>query len=182
MKVIQSLLLTLVVGGLSIVISCAQTKTVQESNHKLVMTVSNADFDIILDAMWTRRDTRESFEWEDEKNMQELLVSVLSANEPMNPELRISTAKRLMEIRLNAINQISEGKAQMGEVEKTEGDEFIELSAYGVDKAYGIQIYTTVVVRPQRAVTFSYYKYSPLLTDEAFHNKSKELRSALKVH
>ena len=179
MRVVTLFFLTTFLLSVSFTSACAQSKKVEKQEP---LTFSNSDFEFSLDSNWKRRDNTESFEWEDDLNGQEILISVLTAKEPMNPELRNKTAKELMEIRRKSIDEISEGKATLTAVETTEKDDSTELIVRGVDQTYGMQIYTAVIVHPTRAVTFAYYKYSPLLTDNAFREKSNELRSAIKVH
>ncbi len=181
MRTAKSLFLMLVIFNGLMATTCAQVRPVEDNKRK-PMSFQNADFEISLNPSWKRRDTQESFEWEDEKDMQEIVISVLAANEPMSPDLRATTAKRLMEHRKRAINEISEGKAVLSEVQAVEDGERTELIIWGIDKVYGMQVYTSVIVHPTRAVTFAYYKYSPLMTDAAFREKSKELRAGLKVH
>ena len=181
MKGIRWVILTRIFITALMTIACAQVKPVQESNVS-PMTFGNVDFEIALSPKWKRRDTSESFEWEDESEMQEIVISVLTADDPMDSKLRLTTAKRLMEIRQKSIDEISEGKTQMTKVETSEGVDLTELVVRGVDNAYGMQVYTAVIVRPTRAVTFAYYKYSPLMTNEVFKQRSKEMRLMLKVH
>lgn len=164
-----------------VALSCAQTKPSTGGGPKPT-TFSNDDFEITLPLEWKRRNSQESFEWEDEKGMQEIVVSVLHAKEPMNAEMRLSTAKRLMEIRLKALEEISGGKARLEETQIFEKNEFVELSVRGVDSSDGMQIYTSIVVNSGRAVTFAYYKYPPTFSEEVFRTRSSELRTAMKVH
>ena len=178
MKVTRSVFLMFAfVSGL-IATTGAQVRPVQDNNPRF-MTFKNADFEIVLGPNWKHRDTEGTFEWEDDKDLQEIVISVFTTNEVMDTS---DTAKRLMEHRKKAIYDISEGKAVLTDVEKVENKQGTELIVWGIDKIYGMQVYTSVIVHPKRAVTVAYYKYSPLMKDSAFRTKSQEIRAALKVH
>lgn len=180
MKATPILFLILLLGGLSAITSCAQGKPAQPKNNQAV-PITNADFEIFLGPNWKQRDTKESFEWEDEESMQEIVISVLTSKDPMDYQKISTTASKIMEIRKKSVVEISEGKANFDDVKISKDDASTEVEVFGVDPVYGMQIYITVVARQTRIVTLSYYKYKPLMTDQAFKAKSKELRAAMTV-
>lgn len=179
MKATPILLLILFFGGFTAMTSCAQANP--PSRRIIKPPFKNADFEILLGPNWTRRENTESFEWEDSESMEEVVISVLNSKEPMD-SLKISTmASEIMKIRKQSVVEISEGKAKFEDVKISKKDASTEAEVFGLDPVYEMQIYITVVARPTRIVSLSYYKYRPLMTDRAFKNKSKELRAAMTV-
>ena len=166
--------------GLATLMGCAQVKPTQGTIQQV--GTKNDDFEIILRPGWKREDSTELYGWENGVDGQEIVISVLRSEKPMDAELRSTTAKGLMDIRVNSIKDISGGKANLSNIEPTETADGVELAVRGVDPANGIQIYTAVVVHQRRAVSLSFYKYPPLMTDEAFRETSNAVRSALKVY
>ena len=171
----------LVCLGVTATTACSQVKPVQKESGKSI-DERNADFEIVLGPNWKRRFAELAFEWEDTDSMQEIVISALQSKETMESRSRMDTALRIMDIRKKAVSEIAEGKATFGKVERTENESTAEVVLRGVDPVYGMQIYISVIARPTRVVTLSYYKYKPLLSDEEFRAKSQDVRSLLKVN
>lgn len=160
--------------------ACGQ-KPASPTNVQPAATFSNDDFEIVLGDGWNPESDEFSHGWENQRIMEEVRISVLRANKTLDPKQLEKSAQEALAIRKKIIQDLSAGTALTTETQRLENSTGFDLKFRAEDRKNGVQVCTVIRANRNRIVTFSFNKYQPVVSPEAFEKRCDEVVGKLVV-
>ena len=133
------------------------SKPIQSDNF--TTRIDKSDFAIDLPSSWSEVAREDGFEFQNNTLPEQLIVNVLHTRRSITiDEMRLAVAK-LVEVRRNAIQELSNAGAQLTDTVFREANGQVEARFNGRDEANGVQIATTIRATPNKTITAALYRY-----------------------
>jgi hypothetical protein len=139
------------------------------------------DFELVLDGEWQpdHEDTHVGFVQPHEN--QQVTAAAMRPKAPLDTPTLLAVALDLVAARQRAFRELSDDAMTFGDVSTEPRDGGFDVSFRAKNAERGVQSWVVVCARPQRIVTLSYNKYTPLLPDEEFDSRHQAIRSGLRI-
>lgn len=166
--------------------SCLETQpavlsVVDPSPSPMPLIVDTDDFHIELGPEWKMEREGDAYILNNERDLWQITIMWLRPKKKMGKAEIEKYGRDLVGFRIDAVNEMSKGKATVSEIKTVESGEGYDFSFSAMDPVSNTRMRSTTFARSQRIVTASFIKYSPFPPDDELERQLAELFSNFKL-